>query len=95
MCALAASNSHTKISNTVDGVAAALTQQFIQTEPALIDIVTNALHKCTNATKSGIKGLSTKIGLEPGKYICDPNALLIKGCISIEIFLVNFQFNLF
>lgn len=91
LCALSAANASTKAPNTIESLASTVTQKYLKTEPQFATVIQNALFKCMNASsaKTSTTGLSTKIGPEPGSFICDPNALLIKGCIAIEIFLVR------
>lgn len=91
LCALSAANASTKVPNTIESLASTVTQQYLKTEPQLVTVIQNALYKCMNATAIAklTTGLSTKIMPETGSFICDPNALLIKGCIAIEIFMVS------
>uniref|UniRef100_A0A336MVW3 CSON002050 protein n=1 Tax=Culicoides sonorensis TaxID=179676 RepID=A0A336MVW3_CULSO len=88
LCALSTTNNSVNVPPTVEGFASFITQNYTKTDPELAKTIQNSLFKCMNLTKNGeTTGLSTKIGYEPGKFICDPNALLIKGCIAIEMFL--------
>lgn len=79
-----AANVSAYIPVTVDGLSRAITAQFIyRDEPQLANVVTAALFKCINSTYSSV---TTNVGQGDGKFTCDPNALLIKGCIQLEIF---------
>lgn len=84
MCAFRAANISAYIPMTVDGLTRAITAQFIyKDEPQLANAVQAALVKCIDATYSAV---TTNAGFSDGKFICDPNSLLIKGCINLEIF---------
>lgn len=80
-CALTAvmNTTSSSLDATVDTLTSALGAQFIANgETELASVVTNAILRCINVAVP----VTAKI-LEQEKFICDPNALLIRGCIRI------------
>lgn len=82
-CALQAAKVNAFVPQTVDGLTRSVTAQFLSSgEEQLATVVTNAIYSCLNTQSSG--NLMTKMR-QSNEFICDPNALLTKGCINILI----------